>query len=437
MADDKPIIVIKKKGGHGGHHGGAWKVAYADFVTAMMAFFMVMWLVNSAETKTKSAIASYFRRPGLFESGSGTPLLIGGAGILPDAYAPNKPNPDPNTSAGADGREDNSKGLEGEKRGPFNIRKPDKPVEADGIVSSDEQRQGVKVKNAKEGGALELADQITVQKKRLEELAKSLEKTIREIPEFKELLGLIEVKVEADGLTIDIMDTEKASMFRSGSAQIRPASIAAFEKVSGLLKSLPNQIEIMGHTDAKPFSTRGGMSNWELSADRANAARRVLEQQGVPGERITSVVGRADKELRFPAEPFNPSNRRISLKVKFDLDKITGTPPETAALNDFKQMFPETFSQSSSAESAPSGEVSSEQALPVETAAPTPLPTKAVEVKLNEAYAPQVAISAVNEKKNTITLPDEKPAEDQRSSSPAKIFRDDPVVGPINPFFNN
>ena len=88
MADDKPIIVIKKKGGHGGHHGGAWKVAYADFVTAMMAFFMVMWLVNSAETKTKKAIASYFRRPGLFESGSGTPLLIGGSGMLPEAFAP-------------------------------------------------------------------------------------------------------------------------------------------------------------------------------------------------------------------------------------------------------------------------------------------------------------------------------------------------------------
>ena len=325
MADDKPIIIIKKKGGHGGHHGGAWKVAYADFVTAMMAFFMVMWLLNSSESKTRTAIASYFRRPGLFESGSGTPLLIGGAGILTDAYAPPKPYEEVSESTGTAPSSGAGKGREGEEKGAFESPKTDQKLTADGLIESEEMLQGVQVHEAKQGGAIEFVEKLKAQKKKMEEVAAGLEAAMREVPELQELLGLVEIDVSADGLTIEIMDTDKASMFRSGSSQILPGSAAPFEKIAKLLRTLPNQIEIMGHTDAKPFSRKGGMSNWELSSERANAARRLLENQGIPAERVVSVTGRAERELRFPEEPFNPSNRRISLKVKFDLKKLEVT----------------------------------------------------------------------------------------------------------------
>ena len=437
MADDKPIIIIKKKGGHGGHHGGAWKVAYADFVTAMMAFFMVMWLVNSAESKTKKAIASFFRRPGLFESGSGTPLLIGGAGILPDAYAPPKPYEDTNPTAGSDtASSSSSKGQKGDKKGPFESPQTDQDLKALGIVKSDEMLQGVDVEKAKKGGAVEFVEKLTAQKKKLEELAKSLEKQMNEIPEFKELLGLIEITFDADGLTIEIMDTDKASMFRSGSAQIMPESAGAFEKIAGLLKTLPNKIDIMGHTDGKPFSSRGGMSNWELSADRANAARRLLEQQGIPPEQITSVVGRADRDLRFAEEPFNPSNRRISLKVKFDLEKIKSSPESEKAFDDFNKFFPhptpeQPVRKEETVQASELAEPRTVSIAPDGSKHPT-APARAT-VDGQTSYKPQIELRG-KEQKTTIELP---PENGKGKGGQPTIFGENPVMGPANPFFGN
>lgn len=459
MADDKPIIVIKKKGGHGGHHGGAWKVAYADFVTAMMAFFMVMWLVNSAETKVKKAIASYFRRPGLFESGSGTPLLIGGSGMLPEAFAPPKPDAAGGRSAGKDevdtGRsarsgskkEGDSSSSSSQKKTPTKTdqkatgKEGEGGGKAKGILQSEEDLKGVKVEKELQGGAAEIIEKIKVQQRKLEELADAIEGQIQNIPQFQELIGLVDMQVNADGLTIEIMDTDRASMFRSGSAQILPESTVAFEKIAALLKPLPNKIDIMGHTDAKPFSSRGGMSNWELSADRANAARRVLEQQGIPAERITSVVGRADRDLRYPEDPFKASNRRISLKVKFDLAQINNTPEQAEAMKEFNkllppgQTMPHQLPAAEASQAAPQEYVTTADGVRV---TPTPKPTLA-----SMSYKPQIEIRG-KENRDTIPLPPDPDAPARgkdglpaQNGAPPTIFKNDPVIGPVNPFFGN
>lgn len=345
MADDKPIIVIKKKGGHGGHHGGAWKVAYADFVTAMMAFFMVMWLLNSAESPTKQAVASYFRKPGLFQQGSGTPLQIGGAGIMDDSYAPprndetgdsrwqlRKRIPTLQEELKAEDAATRLKGLTDKKpedvpdKNALMVREPPKKYGPDAqkikqvnddIPEGDHMTPWVnRAKMATEQNA---------------KLAEEIEQQFKLSPELKALLGDLEVKSDADGLTIEIMDTDKTSMFARGSSKVNPQAANAFNKLSGIIAPLSNTIEIIGHTDAKPFSNiRAGFSNWELSAARANEARKLIEAEGYPADRIISVIGKADRALKNAEDPFASANRRITLKMKFEATKEinVGKDPE-------------------------------------------------------------------------------------------------------------
>lgn len=323
---EKPIIVIKKKGGHGGHHGGAWKIAYADFVTAMMAFFMVMWLVNSSDSVTKKAIASYFKRPGVFHAGSGTPLEIGGAGILPDAFAPTRE--DERVDDGA------VQGLpvkKGNEQGPPAIG-PDAKKVTGAVVGG--------VDHPTEGGNPMLDKRfITKQKEAFENISNQLKQMMLTTPEFQALLGAVDVQLDANGLTIDIMDTEKASMFSSGSSMILPSAYPAFEKLGAIIAKVPNEIEILGHTDGKPFSARtNGYSNWELSTDRSNSARRMLEAFGVAPDRIVSVVGKADTELKVKDDPSSPANRRITLKMKFGVAKKVDLGKDPSALDDIDSL---------------------------------------------------------------------------------------------------
>lgn len=328
MADDKPIIIIKKKGGHGGHHGGAWKVAYADFVTAMMAFFMVMWLVNTAEVATKQSIASYFKRPGIFSEGSGTPLLIGGAGILEDGMAPAKPQK--NTGDGSmAGSVANAQGTAAPTPKIRTSPEPQKTIQS-GAAAAQQQGTGAQGQQqtgagqAKEGTAMggkgsdPEAQRESSEKSAFKVLSEEIKREVNTVPELAKVLGLVNVKLEADGLQVDIMDTETESMFALGSAQVLPEARAALVKLGELLKDFTNQIEIFGHTDARPFSSRiGGYSNWELSADRANAARKLLEIGGVKPDRFASVIGKADRELSNTKDPKAAENRRITLKMRF------------------------------------------------------------------------------------------------------------------------
>jgi chemotaxis protein MotB len=332
MADEKSIIVIKKKkGGHGGAHGGAWKIAYADFVTAMMAFFMVMWLLNSAESKTRAAIASYFRKPSLFTETSDKSVLTGSQGILPEGVTPEQ--------------------HKGETEYDGKVQAPPKSIVESEQIKLAETISGKlkelkallkkmtddKLMTSPRDAALATLEHIEAlqnERKEISELKEQIKHEIMLSPELKELLGELEVKVDADGLTIEIMDTKNNSMFESGHSIIMPQAVKAFEKIALILKPMSNTIDIIGHTDAKPFGTsKKGYSNWELSADRANSARRLLEDYGLNPIRFKSVVGRSDQDLKIKENPLDPSNRRITLKMRFNLAHSKKVATEESLVN--------------------------------------------------------------------------------------------------------
>ncbi len=378
---EKPIIIIKKKGGHGGHHGGAWKIAYADFVTAMMAFFMVMWLVNTADSVTKKNIASYFKRPGVFELGSGTPLETGAPGILEDAYAP----PQPEEKDAEDGVVMSPR-KRGYQEGPLA-----KGKEAEDVTGP---RPGG-VKDPTSGGNPALDKRfITKQEELLDGIRTQIE-ALTTSPEFLALLGAVELRLDAEGLTIEIMDDGTSSMFAESSAQILPQAQKAFEKIGQILSKVPNEIEVHGHTDSKPFSTRpNGYSNWELSTDRANAARRMLQTFGIEPSRIKSVVGKSSTELKVPEDPLAPANRRITLKMKMPSSLEVDFKENPSALDNIENLA---------------------------NATPTPKP----EVKIEAAAAPE-------EVPTKEPVPTKRASDDVPVGMPRdKIFGDHPIIGPL------
>ncbi len=237
MADLQPIIIIKKKINHAGHHGGAWKVAYADFVTAMMALFIVLWLLNSSE-QVRKAVSAYFQDP------SGTGAHSGSA----------------STGTG---------------------------------------------------------ETVSVSLNDMAKLKEKLEQAMKKSPEFEKLKDYIQMSVTGEGLRVEMMESDKGIFFESGSG--RPSAIGheLILRLGAELKKLPNDLTIEGYTDAKPFSSSGEYSNWELSTDRANAARKLMEQDGLAHGRVVQVRGFADQNLRDKAHPEAASNRRISVIVRY------------------------------------------------------------------------------------------------------------------------
>jgi chemotaxis protein MotB len=256
----QPIIIVKKKSGHGGHHGGAWKVAYADFVTAMMAFFMVMWIIGQSEP-VKAGIGGYFRDPVAFEAS-------GGRGVLPGGDTINPP-------------------------------KPETAIDA---TSKERQRLEAAVLHIREG------------------LDKDAFKTLRDQVEFT---------VTPEGLRIDLIEKDESTFFDSGSATLRGETGHILGVIAHELGTLDHKLDLEGHTDGRSYASTVGYSNWELSADRANAARRVMEHAGLKQNQVTSVRGLADRQLRYPAEPLNARNRRVSILVKSPLLTTPGSPPPT------------------------------------------------------------------------------------------------------------
>lgn len=257
--ENRPIIIKKGKKGHGGHHSSAWKVAFADFMSAMMALFLVLWLVNSKK-EVKQAVGGYFRDPGVFTSTSG-----GGAGIL-----------------------EGGTGREGAKSGSEDLS-PEK-----------QQEQKEKVFKA---------------------LQSTLEGAIKSVPELDKLKDQISIQSTAEGVRVELLDKEGSSFFEPGGARIRPEAAVALKAIVEQVRRLPYSIIIEGHTDSKPLA-RAGYSNWELSSDRANTTRRMLESLGLDEGKIAHVRGYSDKRLRFPADPEDPRNRRISIVVAEDTKEI-------------------------------------------------------------------------------------------------------------------
>ena len=253
MADEKaPIIIIRKKVSQGGHHGGAWKVAYADFVTAMMAFFMVMWLMNSTE-KIKQAVGAYFRDP------TGQGKMVG------------------STMSG------HGEGLE-------------------------------------------------IGKENLDKLKDEIQSAMKKMPEFEQLKDHVTMTVTGEGLRVELLESEKGFFFASGSMQPSETGEEVLVLFAKQLGGLPNNILIEGHTDAKPFQSKDGYTNWELSVDRANASRKMMEAGGLRPGQVTQVRGFADRRLRKSGDPQDPSNRRISIIVQY-LDAKPGQAPPVAAPN--------------------------------------------------------------------------------------------------------
>ncbi|MGA6985618.1 MAG: flagellar motor protein MotB [Terriglobales bacterium] len=232
-----PIIIIKRKAGHGGHHGGAWKVAYADFVTAMMALFIVLWLMNSSKP-IQVAISGYFKDPG----GTGKELGSSVTGT-------------------------------GEKPAPV--------------------------------------------KEDMTKLKDQLQKSIQSIIDLEKLKNNIEITLTPEGLRIELLESAGGTFFESGNSQLNKSGQEIVARLAVELAKVPNRVSVEGHTDAKPFSSKGNYSNWELSSDRANAARRLMQQSGLRRDQISQVRGFADQRLRNLKDPLDPSNRRISIIVQY------------------------------------------------------------------------------------------------------------------------
>ncbi|MBZ5683070.1 MAG: OmpA family protein [Acidobacteriia bacterium] len=237
MENTRPIIIVKKKGGHGGHHGGAWKVAYADFVTAMMALFIVLWLLNSSK-QIQVAVGGYFKDP------TGTSKQVGS-------------------------------NLSGS------------------------------------------GENFTLTRDNMPKLKEQLQTTIREMNDFEKLKSHIEMTVTAEGLRIELSESAAGTFFNTGSDQLNGDGRELLIMLAKELGQLPNKISIEGHTDASPYAAMANYGNWELSADRANAARRLMQSNGVRDDQVIQVRGFADQRLRKPESPLDPSNRRISLIVQY------------------------------------------------------------------------------------------------------------------------
>jgi chemotaxis protein MotB len=233
----RPILIIKKKVVHGGHHGGAWKVAYADFVTAMMALFIVLWLLNSSK-QIQEAIGGYFKDP------TGTSRKVGS-----------------------------------------------------NMVGSGEN--------------------FTLTKDNMPKLKEQLQLAIRQMKDFEKLKSHIEMTVTAEGLRIELTESASGTFFESGRGELNRDGKELLVTLGQELGKLPNKLSIEGHTDAKPYAASANYGNWELSADRANAARRLMQGNGIRPDQVTQVRGFADQRLRKANDPLDPANRRISLIVQY------------------------------------------------------------------------------------------------------------------------
>jgi chemotaxis protein MotB len=236
-APTPPVVIVKKVAGHGGHHGGAWKVAYADFVTAMMALFIVLWLLSSS-AKVKEAVASYFQDP------TGTGKQTG------------------SSQAGT-------------------------------------------------------GETLAIKKDDMSKLQETLESAMKQIPEFQQMKDQVRLTITGEGLRIELLETEKGLFFQSGNSKPSQTGQDLLLALAQQLAKLPNNILLEGHTDSKPFAAGGAYGNWELSADRANSARRLMQANGLRPDQVVQVRGFADQKLWNKENPDDPSNRRISVIVQY------------------------------------------------------------------------------------------------------------------------
>ena len=316
MNKEQPIIIKKIiKGGHG-HHGGAWKVAYADFVTAMMAFFLLMWLLNATSEEQKRGISNYFGPAGDMVGAGGSGGILGGLSIESEGnFQKTKASSSMNTgtvkneASASDTDTDDDDGMDAVKGQDGELSPDATELEYSNIIG--EQTQADEQFN-REAAQEDVEDYEESLFKEAEHL---LRQAIQSVPDLKDLAENLIVENTPEGLRIQIVDKNRYSMFPNGSANMNTQAKTLLKQVSKVVEKLPNKISIAGHTDSKPFSNKGGYSNWELSTDRANATRRALLEEGLASNRLVAVVGKADNDPLIIEKPESEQNRRISITL--------------------------------------------------------------------------------------------------------------------------
>lgn len=258
------------------HQGGAWKVAYADFVTAMMAFFLLMWLLNVVTEEQKNAITDYFNpsHPMVSRKTSGAGGVMGGLTMSPEGAMASQAQPLIPQQV-----------TQQRKRGATEVSK----------VNEAEQRRE------------------QAEKKRFERAAQKIKEALEKNPELQKLKDNVLIDITPEGLRIQIIDRDGESMFPSGSARMFDKTRLLLEQITKIVLEMPNEISVRGHTDAVRYAKGATYTNWELSSDRANASRRVMIDSSMPEERLNNVMGKADTELLITDNPIDPRNRRITL----------------------------------------------------------------------------------------------------------------------------
>jgi len=287
----RPIYVKRIKKVAGGHHGGAWKVAYADFVTAMMAFFLVMWLVTAVSKEQRAAIFDYFKNPSMEPGKSVKPA--------PGQMGPGGASTSPiNLGGGLDAPKTSLKKTD--KIGATVMTSPAAPID----LKSDAQKAAEAAEMAK-----------LLEKKQLDALMADLKEAISKSQALRPFKDQLLLDITPEGLRIQILDAQNRPMFDIGSSRLKPYTSEILRVVTGYLRTVPNRISITGHTDTTPYAGVSGYTNWDLSTDRSNAARRALEAAGLDTDRISRVVGLASSVLFDKDNPRSAVNRRISIVV--------------------------------------------------------------------------------------------------------------------------
>jgi chemotaxis protein MotB len=312
-AKARPIYIKRVKAAAAGHHGGAWKVAYADFVTAMMAFFMVMWLITAVSKDQRAAIFDYFKNPSMEPGKSVKPA--------PGQMGPGGASTSPiNMRGGLDAPKTSQQKTD--KVGATVMTSPAPPID----LKSPEQKAAEAAETAK-----------LIEKKQLDSLMDDLKQAISKSQALEPYKDQLLLDITPEGLRIQILDAQNRPMFDIGSSRLKSYSAAILREVTSYLRTVPNRLSITGHTDTTPYAGVTGYTNWDLSTDRANAARRALESAGLDTERISRVVGLASSVLFDKQNPRSAVNRRISIVVmtqqaeqdakKTDLPALAATPP--------------------------------------------------------------------------------------------------------------
>ncbi len=336
------IIVRREEGGGHAHHGGAWKVAYADFVTAMMAFFLLMWLINATTEEQRRGIADYFNPTNVLssaQSGSGRPFggqtpnddaaMVSTTGTIQvqpgkrpvvmdidedDSQTPAEPVP---RREGPRGQEDAENARLVLRTPPGALVGPEQPRGGPAAEPSLEQRP-------ENVGETELRQELAKREREaFEAAAEQIREAVRSDPALADLNRQLLIEQTPEGMRIQLVDAERQPMFALGGAAPNDRARALLLRVGQVIQRLPNAISIAGHTDSTPFRGGGERSNWDLSTERANVTRRLLVDAGIADNRIKSLAGHAERDLLIPEQPTAAANRRVSITL---ISQAPGTP---------------------------------------------------------------------------------------------------------------